>query len=24
VITHSDLTPVYQARFDEIVANSPK
>lgn len=24
VITHSDLTPVYRARFDEILANSPR
>jgi NAD(P)-dependent dehydrogenase (short-subunit alcohol dehydrogenase family) len=23
VITHSDLTPIYQARFDEILANAP-
>ncbi len=23
VITHSDLTPVYQGRFAEILANSP-
>jgi len=24
VISHSDLTPVYQARFEEILANAPK
>jgi hypothetical protein len=24
VITHSDLTPVYEARFAEILANSPR